>query len=64
MYGGSIYVEPKDILNHLSEEDKKKFNQCVFTDVVKEKDGSVAISYVVFYDDTVEESEYRTKLID
>lgn len=64
MYGGNIYVEPKDVLNHLSKEDKKRFNQCIFTDVVKEKDGSVTISYVVFYDDTVEESEYRTKLID
>lgn len=63
MYVGSVYIEPKDVLNKLSKEDKNRFNQCFFTDVVKEKDGSVTISYVVFNDDSAAESEYRTKLI-
>ena len=62
MYVGSVYIEPKDILAKLSEEDKKRFNQCVFTDVERGRDGSVTISYVVFNDDTIVESGYRTKL--
>lgn len=51
MYGLSVYIEPKDILNRLSDEDKGRFNTCVFTDVHREQDGSVTIDCIVF-DDT------------
>lgn len=50
MYGVQIYIEPKDILDKLSEEDKKRFNQCVFTDVTRGMDGSITINCVVFDD--------------
>ena len=48
MYGLSVYIEPKDILEKLSDEDKEKFNACVFTDIRREQDGSVTIDCVVF----------------
>lgn len=50
MYMMRLYIEPEDIINKLSEEDKKRFNQCVFTNVVKENDGSITIDCVVFDD--------------
>lgn len=50
MYGLSVYIEPKDILNKLSDEDREKFNTCVFTDVHRESDGSVTIDCIVFND--------------
>ena len=50
MYGLRVYITPKDVLDKLSDEDKKRFNQCVFTDVTKERDGSVTIDCVVFND--------------
>ena len=50
MYGLKVYIEPKDILDKLSEEDKKRFNQCVFTDVTRERDGTITIDCVVFDD--------------
>lgn len=56
MYGLSVYIEPKDILNRLSDEDKKKFNQCVFTDVHRGQDGSITIDCIVF--DDLDPSKY------
>ena len=51
MYGLRVYIEPKDILNRLSDEDRERFNSCVFTGVHREQDGSVTIDCIVF-DDT------------
>lgn len=51
MYGLQIYITPEDIIDKLSDEDKKRFNQCVFTDVIRERDGGITIDCVVF-DDT------------
>ena len=48
MYGIKVYIGPEDIIDKLSDEDKKKFNQCVFTDATREKDGSITIDCVVF----------------
>ena len=50
MYGVSVYIEPKDVLAKLSDEDKKRFNQCVFTDVMKDIDGTITIDCIVFED--------------
>lgn len=50
MYGLKVYIEPKDIIDKLSDEDKERFNQCVFTDVIREADGSITIDCVVFND--------------
>ena len=50
MYGLRVYITPKDIIDKLCEEDKARFNQCVFTDVTKERDGSITIDCVVFDD--------------
>ena len=59
MYGLSVYIDPEDILERLSDEDKKRFNQCVFTDVHKDRLGGVTIDCVVFNDpDPYVEAEY------
>ena len=50
MYGLRVYITPEDVLDKLSDEDKKRFNQCVFTDVTRERDGSITIDCVVFND--------------
>ena len=50
MYGLRVYITPKDIIDKLCEEDKARFNQCVFTDVTRERDGSITIDCVVFDD--------------
>ena len=50
MYGLRVYITPKDILDKLCDEDKERFNQCVFTDVARERDGSITIDCVVFND--------------
>lgn len=50
MYGLSVYITPEDIIDKLSDEDKARFNQCVFTDVRREMDGSITIDCVVFND--------------
>lgn len=50
MYGLRVYITPKDIIDKLCVEDKTRFNQCVFTDVTRERDGSITIDCVVFDD--------------
>jgi len=50
MYGLRVYITPEDIMDKLCDEDKAKFNQCVFTDVTRERDGTITIDCVVFND--------------
>lgn len=50
MYGLRVYITPEDIMDKLCDEDKSRFNQCVFTDVTREKDGTITIDCVVFDD--------------
>lgn len=50
MYGLKVYITPEDIIDKLSDEDKERFNQCVFTNVTREMDGSITIDCVVFDD--------------
>ena len=50
MYGLSVYITPEDIIDKLCDEDKARFNQCVFTDVTRGRDGSITIDCVVFND--------------
>ena len=50
MYGLRVYITPDDIMDRLCDEDKERFNQCVFTDVTRERDGSITIDCVVFND--------------
>lgn len=50
MYGLQVYITPEDIIDKLSDEDKVRFNQCVFTDVTRGRDGSITIDCVVFND--------------
>ena len=60
MYGATFYIKPKDVLNMLSEEDRARFNQCIFSNVRKTRDGSVEFDCVFFNDQDVDEkSEYR-----
>lgn len=51
MYASKIYITPEDVLDRLSPEEKERFNQCVFTNVVREQDGSITIECVLFHDD-------------
>ena len=65
MYGLQVYITPKDILDKLCDEDKARFNQCVFTDVTRERDGSIAIDCVVFDDpDPYVRDIYRQRYCD
>ena len=50
MYGLRVYITPEDIIDKLSDKDKERFNQCVFTDVKKEMDGSITVDCVLFDD--------------
>lgn len=50
MYGLRVNIAPEDIMDRLCDEDKTRFNQCVFTDVTRERDGSITIDCVVFND--------------
>lgn len=50
MYGLQVTIEPSDIIDRLSDEDKERFNQCVFTDVLRNRDGSITIDCIVFDD--------------
>lgn len=50
MYGLKVYITPEDVIDKLSNEDKERFNQCVFTNVTREMDGSITIDCVVFDD--------------
>ena len=60
MYGVKVYITPEDVLNKLSTNDRNKFDQCVFTDVVKSIDGSIEISCLLFNDNViVDECRYR-----
>lgn len=57
MYGLSVCINPEDILDRLSDEDKARFNQCVFTDVHRDRFGGITIDCVVFNDPDADESE-------
>jgi len=62
LYGVKVCIKPEDILNKLSEEDKSRFNRCVFTDVNK-LDDCVEISCLLFNNEInlekVDERRYR-----
>ena len=65
MYGLQVYITPKDILDKLCDEDKERFNQCVFTDVRREFDGSITIDCIVFDDpDLYVREKYRQRYCD
>lgn len=52
MYMMKAYITPEDIIDRLSDADKKRFNQCVFTDVERGYiDGSVTLNCVLFWDE-------------
>ena len=51
MYRLRVYITPEDIIDKLSDEDKERFNQCVFTDAIREQDGSITIDCWVFHDE-------------
>lgn len=61
MYMVKTYISPEDILDKLSEEDKKKgLNRCVCTNVVKDEyGGTVEMTYVLFKEDEVEYPKYN-----
>lgn len=65
MYGLSVYITPEDIIDKLCDEDKARFNQCVFTDVRKELNGSITIDCVVFDDpDPYAREKHRQRYCD
>ena len=65
MYAVKFYIEPQDVLNRLSEEDRERFNHCIFSSVDKERDGTLTITCTLFNDkDIDQESQYRYKYCD
>ena len=65
MYGLQVYITPEDIIDKLCDEDKARFNRCVFTDVTREKDGGITIDCVVFDDpDPYVMDKYRQRYSD
>ena len=65
MYELKVYITPEDIINKLSDEDKERFNQCVFTDVTRGTDGSITIACIVFDDpDPYVRAQHRQKYFD
>lgn len=65
MYGLKVYIKPEDILEKLSEEDKARFNQCVFYDIQKMMDGSIEIDCRLFNDQhSYAESKCRYRYCD
>lgn len=64
MHITTVYVEPQDVLNNLSDEYKDRFNKCVFTDCEKMKDGTVNITCLLINDREEDTgSEYRYKVV-
>ena len=62
MYGLKVYITPEDILDKLCDEDKKRFNQCVFTNVERDRSGSITIDCLVFDDpDPYVREQHRQK---
>ena len=61
MYAVKVYIKPEDVLNKLSEKDRKRFNTCVFTDVVKDTYGGIEIECLLLNDDAMfkEDLMYR-----
>lgn len=61
MYGCKVYIKPEDILDRLSEEDKKRFNRCVFIDVSRQVDGTAEMTCLLFNesDEIINPSEYK-----
>ena len=49
MYGVSVYIEPEDVIKKLSEEERKCFNKCVFTDVIKDPYGGGLTIYCMLF---------------
>ena len=65
MYGLKVYITPEDVIDKLCDEDKARFNQCVFTDVTRGRDGSITIDCVVFDDpDPYVRETYRQRYCD
>ena len=66
MYGLQVYITPEDILNKLCDEDKERFDQCIFTDVIREPDGSITIDCIVFNDPDlyIRNGKHRQKYCD
>lgn len=64
MHITTVYIEPQDVLNNLSEEFKDKFNKCVFTNAERMMDGTVNITCLLLNDqEESTRSEYRYKVV-
>lgn len=66
MYFCKVYIKPEDILDKLSEEDKKRFNRCVFMDVSRQEDGTAEMTCLLFKenDKAIHEAEFRQNYFD
>lgn len=55
MYGLSVFINEEDILNRLSEEDRARFNRCVFYDARRNLDGSgITIDCLLINDNDIQ----------
>lgn len=49
-YAVKVYLTAEDIYNKLSDEDKKRFNKAIITDVTREADMSIGITCILVND--------------
>lgn len=56
-----FYIDPQDIFDKLSKEDKELYTDLYITDVSKQEDGTVEIGAIVCRDGLMEDS-FRQKL--
>ena len=67
-YAVKVYLTAEDIYDKLSEEDKKRFNKAIITDVTRDADMSVGITCILVNDCPVEpectNKPCRTKYVD
>jgi hypothetical protein len=73
-YAVKVYLTAEDIYDKLSDEDKKRFNKAIITDVTRDSDMSVGITCILVNDCPIEDDgkydlengrmHVRTKYVD
>ena len=67
-YAVKVYLTAEDIYDKLSDEDKKRFNKAIITDVTRDADMSIGITCILVNDCPVESEctnkPCRTKYVD
>lgn len=57
MHAVKVYIKPEDVLNKLSEKDRKRFDTCIFTDIVKDTYGGIEIECLLLNDNVIRRAD-------